>query len=321
MRNSIYSPIAKEFGLNSMWNGEDRDELTRVQKGLWQDYKKRFFEENKEEIKDRLLREKGRLSYFSSESFPLEYIPGFVESLDELHNVHGYGLTDIGIMFGGLSIERVRQYFEKYDLERHEAHGAMYRVWSDEENRFVTISSNDLGAKLIQLRKERREDQREERNENEKQKHLEAFRDFKEEHKRDPNIRELSESLGIPPESNGMSCLARFWGYDYGDEENDTTHKEAIDNLYRAAGSEERRHLESVTHSRISEREPNTIGARLTEKRIRFNLSQENIAYLLDLSQFSISGHERNRFKPREGFKIYAELYGVSENWLLTGED
>ena len=61
------------------------------------------------------------------------------DALDDLLNIHGYGLTDIGV-FLGLSKERIRQYVKGFGIEI-EVKGPQFRAWDDDENRFVSFAS------------------------------------------------------------------------------------------------------------------------------------------------------------------------------------
>jgi len=225
--------LSIRFGLNSSWKGKDRDEVMRHNRSLWNELKGKIFQENKEEIRRRLKKD-GLSNLFDPKKFPVHYIPGFVDSLDELHNVHGYGITDIGSFFG-LNRERIRQYFEMFDIERREERGTTYRVWDDDEERFITTSSMDLEETLIRSRTRRKDIEAGKRISSVVWDHINAIQDFQREHGREPTLIELGTSLGS---ENPIQNIAPHWGYSV---DNDVSYREAIDNLYRVAGAEERR--------------------------------------------------------------------------------
>lgn len=124
--------VMKEFGLNSKWVPIDRKEVLAYNRILWQKWK----EENGFNLYTRV-----------------KDIPGFLDSIQELH-LYGYSLTDIGSFFG-LSRQRIEQIFKKQGLERIDKHGAMYRVWNDEENCFIPVVDKDLEALLRETSKKK----------------------------------------------------------------------------------------------------------------------------------------------------------------------
>ena len=210
--------LTKEFGLNSLWDSEDRGEVLQFNKELWNRWK-----------------ENNGFGIYT----PLEKIPGFLEFIDDYHNVQGYSLVDVGIVFG-LSRQRVGQIFDRHDLERHEEFGAMNRTWGNGENRYVPIPREDYEVILRGTMEKVKKRRSKERDESKRQAHTNAIHDFQKEHGRKPSLRELSKSLGytISKRNSGITRFARVWGYDYRDSKNTTTYTEAINNLFMAAESE-----------------------------------------------------------------------------------
>jgi hypothetical protein len=205
----------REFGLTSVWKSRDREETLPHNKELWEEWKK---------------------DHGYSDRIPVKQIPGFLESIEQL-SIYGYSYTDIGVMFG-LCRERIRQYFREYGLQTNETRGAMYRIWDDEKNCFVPIATKDLQERLKETLREKREKQKEEDRETRKQIHIQAIQDFFGEHRRTPSLAELGKKLGRK-QKTVMPHLAYEWGYDYTHPEK-ISPKEAIDNLYAAAGVEKR---------------------------------------------------------------------------------
>lgn len=193
----------------------------------------------------------------------------------------------------------------------------MYRVWSDEKSCFVPISTESLEGILSENVKKRREKRLEEI----RGAHIKAIQNFAREYKRAPTLTELGKLLGYAPKITTQS-LVRYWGYSFEDENNNTTYTEAIDNLYNAAGFEFRRHKGgSIPGQGLSIREPNTLGARLTEKRLELRLDQRGVADRLGLSYSTIIGNELNCHTPKDDtLEKYAIFYGVTTNWILTGD-
>ncbi len=198
----------ERFGLSLSWNSKDRDEVIKRSKILLEELK------------------------YTQGVGTVEQIPGFIGSIEILHDTCGYGLTDIGAMFG-LSRERIRQYFQKYNLQRNEARRAMYRVWNDERNCFLTVSNEDLEGILIEKSREERLIKRRENHAKRRGSQVHAIQDFAEKNGRVPTVRELGRILGYKGGSSQTS-IAHLWGYNF------ISNKEAIDNLYRVAGFEER---------------------------------------------------------------------------------
>jgi len=61
-----------------------------------------------------------------------------------------------------------------------------------------------------------------------------------------------------------------------------------------------------------------SLGERLRQARERLNLSQTDVCRRLKISNSTLSGYERNYRKPdAEMIKTFAELYGVSTDYLL----
>lgn len=63
--------------------------------------------------------------------------PAFRQGLDDLLNLHGYSMTDVGL-FLGISRERVRQYVVRLEITI-DTPRAQHRAWDDEANRFVVV--------------------------------------------------------------------------------------------------------------------------------------------------------------------------------------
>jgi len=231
----IRSDLSKEFGLSLGWNPKDRDEIRRFNKNLWNEFRRKYFEEHEEEIKERLLREGRSLTLLSPHHFPNVYISGFLESIQSLHIDYGCSFTDIGVDFG-LTKESIRQHFEEYGLRRRKEFGSMPMVWNGKKI-FVPITGRGLEKILIEKDGMRKKEEREKI----KLEQSKAIRDFRKKRGREPNLRELSESLGyiVVPNSR-VRKFSILWGYDPRKEKNATTESGAIDNLYRAAGSKER---------------------------------------------------------------------------------
>lgn len=81
----------------------------------------------------------------------LAQIPRFVESLQSLVD-QGYGLTDIGCMFG-VSRERVRQWCGKFGVERDGSSGTAFRLWSPEQGRFVGLTNTEYRRRILGQRR------------------------------------------------------------------------------------------------------------------------------------------------------------------------
>lgn len=91
----------------------------------------------------------------------LAFLPGFVESLRLLVERERYSMTDIALMFG-VSRERIRQLFDRYELEYPEGTSRglnAVRVWDDASHRFRPVSRGSidqakrLGARAVKRAK------------------------------------------------------------------------------------------------------------------------------------------------------------------------
>jgi transcriptional regulator with XRE-family HTH domain len=65
-----------------------------------------------------------------------------------------------------------------------------------------------------------------------------------------------------------------------------------------------------------------TLGGRLRYCRNKAGLSQDDVAETIAVSQGAVYQHETNRTGPAtEALPVLAGMYGVSLEWLLTGDD
>jgi len=232
--------LRERLGLNSAWNPKDRDIVIRFNRKLWNRFRKKYFEKHEDEIREELLRKGKNLTSLSSHNFPNACIPGFLKSIQSFHIDYGLGFTDIGTYFG-LTGEGVAQQFEEYGLRRRKELGSMFMVW-DEEKKFIPITNRRLEIILIDDERKKEEEKRREKREEIKQEQKKAIQDFRMKRGREPNLRELSESLGysVTP-SNRTRNFSSHWGYNPRDKRNSiSSSSEAIDDLYRAAGATER---------------------------------------------------------------------------------
>jgi len=210
----------------------------------------------------------------------------------------------------GMTRERVRQHFVVHNLNRREESGALYRVWSDEEDRFVTTSVKNLNSRLIKERRNKKEERREEI----RQLHVKTLQRLEKERGKTPTISALGEALGYKRVSATAASIVHYWGYS--DQEGGCSPQEAMDNLYNAAGIEGRLKRGFVT------RENDTLGGRLSQKRRERGLTLKEVGNFLKLDGSSISHHEKNGdFPSSSSLEKYSSFYGVSEKWILTGED
>lgn len=119
--------------INLSWNAADLREVTRFHRPLWIAYKE------KNGIKS---------------NTPVHEIPGFLESLEILH-LRGNSFNDLGAMFG-LDRESIIHYFKNYRLRFNKTREqgfrktSMARIWDDEKNDFVPISSGDVADVLME---------------------------------------------------------------------------------------------------------------------------------------------------------------------------
>lgn len=66
---------------------------------------------------------------------------------------------------------------------------------------------------------------------------------------------------------------------------------------------------------------PETLGRRLASRRALLGLSQEDVATRLSVTRQYVSMMERDAYVPSTQLLMrLAELYGVSETWLLHGD-
>ena len=282
MHHELDYKLLGRFGIKRGWDPKDRAKVIKHNKILWQQYKQeRGFDENT----------------------PVDQIPGFIKSLDRLHNFYGDSLTDIGTYFG-LGHERIRQYFEKYELERRDdEHGSSLRTWSWQKKRFVTISGQDYQNRVREERRKRIEERCEEK----RQSHVRKLQDLAKRSNGRVSVKRFTKALRC-----GVRAITHYWGQ-YG--ENSLSDQQALDVLYREARVKRKRNKVYL------EREARTIGARLTRKRLEQELTLTEASVCLQVYFTTISAHERNKYRPSEDIlKKYAKFYKVSKNWLLTGK-
>jgi len=74
-------------------------------------------------------------------------VPRFVESLQSLAD-QGYSVTDIGLMFG-LTGERVRQWFLKYNIKQITTWGSLPRLWDDGMGQFRVMTRVEYNGFLV----------------------------------------------------------------------------------------------------------------------------------------------------------------------------
>ena len=170
----------------------------------------------------------------------------------------------------------------------------MYRIWSDEESCFVPVAPEDYEEILRETQKEKDEKKNLERDKEKGRKladivwtQINAIQDFAKWRGRTPSVRELGNILDYLS-SNIMQKLAFYWGHDNRRKDNIFSHKEALDNLYRVAGFE-RVDGRRTYRQRTMSRESGTLGARLTEKRLELNLTQEQVSESVNRTRNVIS--------------------------------
>ncbi len=294
--------LLRKYGIHTRWKPVDQKEIQRFHTKLWEKWK-RDYQKKSGRLKD------GRL----------DSIPGFVESLQTLI-LMGYSKTDIGTMIG-VGRERVRQWVQEYGLRGNNLHGSMCRVWSDEMNSFVPISTEDMIELLRktgeQIRRRKFVRQRKER----RREHVRALRLLAEELGQSPTANELASFLGYYSKSSG--ALMGYWVYR---QDQPGSHAKACSRLYRAAGIPWETGgyaTKGVPRPRtINEREEGTLGYCLTSKRLKLGLTQDQVAVAIGLAPSSVNVHETNRYLPSDKtLGKYAKLHGVTVEWLKTGKE
>lgn len=194
------------------WDAADRDAVRRFHSPLFRRWKAR------------------------RDAWSIVDIPGFVESLQALHD-YGYSLTDIACTWG-VTRERVRQWFEKYGLERHEE-AASVRVWDDDLACFYPVSHPEYQRRRAAAIQRHR-------------KHAKIAADI-------ALVRRLAKKMGRPPAVADLteevygdrnvpaSGIAARWGWG---RNADCTYAEAMDRLYDAAGIERPTRAQSQAYRR-----------------------------------------------------------------------
>lgn len=180
------------------------------------------------ELYDRWKREHKVWSPFSVE--------GFREAL-ETEYLMGYSLSDIAMMYG-LSRERVRQWFEAHDIW-HEEERASLRVWDDEMDCFVPVSTDDYLERVRKIEKQRRAEARAWELEEKRRRSAQAVRELDGELGRPPTLEEVAEKVDTIP-----VVLAQWWGYTR--EPDTASYAEAWDRMYEAGGIDDRPHGDST---------------------------------------------------------------------------
>lgn len=140
--------------------------------------------------------------------------------------LQGYGLTDIGVMFG-VSRERVRQIANKLDIPR--THGTKHRVWDESLGRFRAYERREWAEYQRLQKKAKRRRLYRDRRERERGKQVDAVRALHKGLGRTPTVGEVARRCGTQ-----TMRLYVAWGYNA--RRPSVTPKVASRALYAAAG-------------------------------------------------------------------------------------
>lgn len=195
-----------ELGLDRTWNPEDRDYCLEHHRYYYRRLKKAY----------------GGINTSVSD------IPGFVEAV-RLAVQDGFSLTDVGVMFG-VSRERVRQWCKQYDIEQGDHHSSQYRIWSDDESRFVPVSQERMYELAYKYHQDRVNKEREDRLNEHRSAHVEAMKKLAKRFGRTPTLSELEDEVG-----ESWPNIARDWGYDAQDTSEEAGYAAAYRRLCDAA--------------------------------------------------------------------------------------
>lgn len=196
----------EELGLDRTWDEKDREDC--------REYHRRYYRA--------LKKSHGGIHTAVSE------IPGFVSSVRWALQ-DGFSLTDVGVMFG-VSRERVRQWCEEFEIERGKHEGSQYRLWSDEENRFVPVSQETMYQLAYEYHHDRVDQEQESRRKERRSAQVEAMKKLAKRFGRTPTLSELEEEYG-----ESWPSIARDWGYDPQDDSEGSSYSAAYDRLCDAA--------------------------------------------------------------------------------------
>lgn len=293
------------LGLGLRWNAQDREELRKHNRYLW----KRLMEDEGYDkntpIENIVFRRK------TENGSTVDY--KFLDVLEEL-SLTGYGSEDISVMFGK-TVKRVREWFHKYGLKTNMYKGHINFITFDHNrSRFSPVSKEEIVRRHQDAKRRNREDAKESRYEAEQQRHRKVFREIVEEKGRIPLLSELTERLGYSKGS--IRSIAIPWGYINGGDRG-ISYDEAINSLYRSEGFRHR--LKRA--GKMKSRGDDTLGARITQKRLEKGLSQKELGSLTGIATREVSIHERDGQKLRnKTLNRYAQFFGVTVDWLLNGD-
>ncbi len=145
----------------------------------------------------------------------------------------GYGITDVGVMFG-LSRERIRQIASRNGLSTA---GTLPRIWDASLNRFRAMGRDEWRERKRIQAKARAHLQRLRRVENqapERERHVRAAKRLAKELGRVPTLKEIGAAIGKP-----ASNMIYFWGF-RSNKVGEGTGGRASQRLYEAAGLQKR---------------------------------------------------------------------------------
>lgn len=200
--------------LDRQMDPEYLKEITTFHKKLWKKWKR----------KNKIGRAQDERS--------LNEVPGFIESIKNLHFDQGYGLSEIGSMIG-VGRERVRQYL---DFDTKEKHGTEYRTFDWDKGMFVSVERKDLVSKLKLVERKKRKNETSNRHVEVRKRHVEILQELSKVKGRVASIKDLGKIL-YP---NNISCnpqaqISNYWGI-----HNGFSYTETGDLIYLASGFTER---------------------------------------------------------------------------------
>ena len=181
------------LGLDLRWSGKSRRDYLAIKdhnKKLWQNWKEEHGYNN---------------------NTPLEDIPGFMHSIERLHDA-GYGFIDIGLDYG-MTGERIRKLFVKYSLKHNSlSERTMYRDWSDVGNRFIAVPPQEKTHQLFDRFQKYREARKQKELTDAREKDIRVIvRLMERNNGRQPTLLEITKKRGY---SNYQS-LGAHWNHDF----------------------------------------------------------------------------------------------------------